>query len=57
MAARLCQSLVLGIRAHQQEPDNQYVITSQKGGWKILEKLASNSYVEIMKKWRNIIES
>ncbi|GAB0094491.1 hydroxylysine kinase [Sergentomyia squamirostris] len=39
IAARLCQSLVLGIYTHTVDPDNEYILSSQKNGWELLQLL------------------
>lgn len=36
VAARLCQSLVLGAYTHTQDPENDYVLSTQNAGWKLL---------------------
>lgn len=40
ICARLCQSLVLGLYSHAQDPSNTYVLQTAKSGsgWKILEQ-------------------
>ncbi|CAD7079448.1 unnamed protein product [Hermetia illucens] len=39
VAARLCQSLVLGAYTHSLDPENDYLLITQKVGWEILEKI------------------
>lgn len=39
MAARLCQSLVMGAYTHAQDPENDYVLYTQKTGWDMLETI------------------
>lgn len=39
VAARLCQSLVMGAYSHSLEPDNEYVLSTQADGWVLLDKL------------------
>lgn len=41
VAARLCQSLVLGAYSHSLEPENDYLLTTQAAGWKLLDDLWS----------------
>ncbi|KAJ1526079.1 hypothetical protein ONE63_009244 [Megalurothrips usitatus] len=36
ICARLCQSLVLGLHAHEKDPSNAYVLDSQQSGWPLL---------------------
>jgi len=53
----MSQSLVLGLYSYQLEPGNDYVLHSQKMGWKILEQLESIEHEDLIKKWKCIIES
>lgn len=39
VCARLCQSLVLGAYSHRNDPNNDYLLGTQKPGWKLFEKL------------------
>ncbi|XP_034935861.1 hydroxylysine kinase [Chelonus insularis] len=39
VCVRICQSLILGIYTHSNEPQNDYLLVTQKPGWKILRKL------------------
>ena len=39
VCARLCQSLVMGLRGHSMDPDNTYILDSQEKGWPLLEQL------------------
>lgn len=49
--ARLCQSLVNGAFAFSQDPGNEYLLSSQKTGWIILEQLYNMSNEEVLKIW------
>ncbi|CAF1069285.1 unnamed protein product [Didymodactylos carnosus] len=49
--ARLCQSLINGLRAYKLDPTNTYVMTTQKLGWKFLMKLTMMSNDEIMEQF------
>ncbi|XP_055712666.1 hydroxylysine kinase [Phlebotomus papatasi] len=51
VAARLCQSLVLGIYTHTLDPENEYILTSQKNGWQLLQLLWSEKKTDEL--WRN----
>ncbi|XP_059613237.1 hydroxylysine kinase [Phlebotomus argentipes] len=51
VAARLCQSLVLGIYTHTLDPENEYILTSQKNGWELLQLLWSEKTADEL--WRN----
>lgn len=49
--ARLCQSLVNGAYAYSLDPGNEYLLSSQKTGWGILEELYGTSEADILKIW------
>ncbi|XP_022920776.2 hydroxylysine kinase [Onthophagus taurus] len=49
--ARLCQSLVLGAYSSLQDPDNDYILTTAKPGWNLLEKLTSMTNDEVLEIW------
>lgn len=51
VAARLCQSLVLGAYTHSLDPDNDYVLITQSNGWTILEQLWSMPDEELDQLW------
>ncbi|KAK0078982.1 hypothetical protein PV325_001883 [Microctonus aethiopoides] len=51
VCARACQSLVLGIYSHLNEPDNNYLMITQESGWKILRKLWPMSEETILNIW------
>lgn len=46
MAARLSQSLVLGVYSATMDPDNEYILSSQKNGWCVLEEIWKHENVE-----------
>jgi hypothetical protein len=54
--ARLCQSLVLGLYSHQFDKGNEYLLTTQKAGWKLLEDLYSRSDEDVIELW-NAVEN
>lgn len=49
--ARLCQSLVLGTYTHSLDPKNDYLLLTQKSGWKILEELWNKKDQEVLDLW------
>ncbi|XP_033220105.1 hydroxylysine kinase [Belonocnema kinseyi] len=51
VCARLCQSLVLGLYSYKTDPSNEYTLTTQKSGWKLLKKLWLISDEEIASIW------
>ncbi|KAK3913458.1 Hydroxylysine kinase [Frankliniella fusca] len=55
VCARLCQSLVMGLRAHALDPQNTYVLDSQRNGWLVLENLWKAKHGEFEKEWREKI--
>lgn len=46
MAARLCQSLVLGMYSSTMDPNNEYILSSQKNGWTLLEEVWNHESIE-----------
>ncbi|XP_055387318.1 hydroxylysine kinase [Condylostylus longicornis] len=53
VAARLCQSLVLGAYTHSLDPGNDYVLTTQEAGWNLLESLWKENLNKIDEIWDN----
>lgn len=51
MAARLCQSLVLGAYSYTLDQDNDYLLQTQEVGWKVLEELLQSPKDEIEELW------
>lgn len=51
MAARLCQSLVLGAYTHTLDPENDYLMSTQANGWKMLDKLWFTSMDDLEELW------
>ncbi|XP_014259320.1 hydroxylysine kinase [Cimex lectularius] len=51
VCTRLCQSLVLGAYSGLKDPTNKYILSSQKTGWPILEKLSAISNEELINLW------
>ena len=52
--ARLCQSLVLGLYSHLTDSDNDYLLTTQKAGWKLLETLYTKTDNEVINIWNSV---
>lgn len=46
MAARLAQSLVLGKYSATLDPENEYILSSQKNGWCLLEEIWSHEDID-----------
>lgn len=57
VAARLCQSLVMGAYTYTIQPTNDYVLVSQKKGWPILEELWKEKFEEIDQIWENAADN
>lgn len=51
VCARICQSLVMGAYSHLNDPKNEYVLTTQKNGWPLLQELWPISDDDISKIW------
>lgn len=51
VCARICQSLVMGAYSHFQDPQNNYLLTTQKTGWALLGKLWPMSEDEVSNLW------
>lgn len=51
--ARLCQSVVNGLYYYSLNPDNEYILSSQKAGWNILEQLFNLDDAEVVKSWED----
>lgn len=49
--ARLCQSLVLGANSSLQDPSNEYVLTTAKTGWSLLEQLYKQPENDVLDRW------
>ena len=57
VAARYAQSLVMGAYSHQQDPTNDYLLTTAQNGWKILSEFWSVPQAELYAKWNEIVKS
>lgn len=56
VAARLCQSLVLGLYTSTVDENNQYILSTQARGWKLLEALWSEKEKDILERWEQVSE-
>lgn len=52
IAARLCQSLVMGAYTNQQDPTNTYVLVTAVYGWQLLEELWNEDSEKLLNLWR-----
>lgn len=57
VAARLCQSLVMGAYAYSQQPGNDYVLATQKVGWPVLEELWNEKFEQIDEIWQTAADN
>lgn len=55
VAARLCQSLVMGLHTYRQNPGNEYVLETQENGWRGLRRLWSISGEELQATWDRVL--
>ena len=55
VCARLCQSLVYGAHGYMLDPNNTYLLTTEKRGWKFLHRLWNVKKEELQRKWRNLM--
>jgi hydroxylysine kinase len=56
VCARLCQSLVLGLYFHQTDSGNEYLLTTQKAGWRLLEELYSRPDSDVNDLWNAVAD-
>lgn len=56
IAARLCQSLVLGLYTSTVDESNQYILSSQTRGWSLLEALWTEKDKDILERWDRVAE-
>lgn len=56
IAARLCQSLVLGLYTSTVDETNQYILSTQARGWKILEALWAENDKDILERWEKVAD-
>lgn len=51
VAARLCQTLVLGVYSYSLNPGNEYLISTHKAAWSLLNKIWNTSSDELDEIW------
>lgn len=51
VCARMCQSLVMGAYSYLHEPENLYLLNTQKTGWTLLKRLWPMSQKDVMQAW------
>ncbi|XP_076279380.1 hydroxylysine kinase-like isoform X3 [Lasioglossum baleicum] len=51
VCARMCQSLVMGAYSYLHDPQNDYLLITQKSGWALLKNLWPVSQEEVLRKW------
>lgn len=56
IAARLCQSLVLGLYTSTVDEQNKYILSSQARGWGVLEALWAEKDKDILDRWEKVAE-
>ncbi|KAJ8924242.1 hypothetical protein NQ315_007034 [Exocentrus adspersus] len=54
IAARLCQSLVMGAYSSLKDPGNSYVLTTAANGWLLLEEMWKVPEAELLQRWKTI---
>ncbi|GAB1866578.1 Hydroxylysine kinase [Camponotus japonicus] len=55
VCARISQSLIMGAYSHLREPENQYLLSTQKTGWMLLKRLWPMSQNDVMHAWGLVI--
>ncbi|XP_055524200.1 hydroxylysine kinase [Wyeomyia smithii] len=56
IAARLCQSLVMGLYTSTVDDQNKYILSSQVRGWGVLEALWAEKDKDILARWEKVAE-
>ncbi|XP_050100233.1 hydroxylysine kinase [Anopheles aquasalis] len=56
IAARLCQSLVMGLYTATVDSSNQYILSTQVRGWNMLEALWKETDKYILERWATVAE-
>ncbi|XP_076658810.1 hydroxylysine kinase [Halictus rubicundus] len=51
VCARICQSLVMGAYSYLHDPQNDYLLVTQKSGWALLKNLWPVSQEEVLRRW------
>lgn len=56
IAARICQSLVLGLYTATVDANNQYILSTQARGWSVLEALWNETDKNLLDRWATVAE-
>lgn len=56
IAARLCQSLVLGLYTSTVDENNQYILSTQSRGWNLLDSLWSEKEKDLLERWAKVAD-
>ncbi|XP_072751653.1 hydroxylysine kinase [Anoplolepis gracilipes] len=51
VCARISQSLIMGTYSYLHDPENQYLLSTQKNGWTLLKRLWPISQKDVLKAW------
>ena len=51
VCARICQSLIMGAYSYLHDPQNEYLLTTQKSGWSLLKKLWPLTQDDVLRSW------
>ncbi|XP_033341414.2 hydroxylysine kinase [Megalopta genalis] len=51
VCARICQSLVMGAYSYLHDPQNDYLLITQKSGWALLKNLWPVGQEEVLRRW------
>lgn len=51
VCARICQSLIMGAYSYLHDPQNEYLLTTQKSGWSLLKKLWPLTQDDVLRNW------
>ena len=57
VGSRYAQSLTLGAHSYEQQPGNEYLLTTAKHGWRILRDFWAMSKDQLYKEWIQIVDS
>lgn len=57
VAARYCQSLVMGAYTYSLDPGNEYLLVTAANGWPQLERLWNTPTEQLYASWREVIAS
>jgi len=57
VAARFCQSLVMGAYSYSQDPGNEYLLVTASMGWQRLRQIWNTPNKTLIETWKNVIDS